>query len=94
VQRYVHFDSASDRVISCLWRSFLAHDRTEVSPAVGDGDDARPLGEDWRLAENHLVLETTVDPGATRRTTVGRPDCPSDRLDELLDRPGIAVEQT
>ena len=64
----------------------------------GHGDDSsepdgsQPLGDDWRVEDERLVFEAVLDPGERLQTIVGRPDCPDDRLDALLDRPDITVE--
>jgi hypothetical protein len=60
----------------------------------GERDDAQPLGDGWHVEDDRLVFETTLDSGESRRTIVGRPDCPAERLDTLLDRPDITVEET
>jgi outer membrane protein assembly factor BamB len=57
-------------------------------------DDARPLGDGWELDDDSLVFEATLDPEERLRTIVGRPDCPPDLLDDLLERPEITVEST
>jgi len=57
-----------------------------------DSADTQPRGDGWRLDDGRLVFETTLEPGERRRTIVGRPDCPPDLLDDLLERPDITVE--
>jgi outer membrane protein assembly factor BamB len=63
-----------------------------TEPLFGDREDSRPLGDRWTVADDRLVFEQVLDPDEEIQTIVGRPDCPEDRLDDLLDRPEIAVE--
>lgn len=55
--------------------------------------DAQPLNEGWTLEDVAFVFETTVEPGSTVKTMVGRLDCPPGEIDTLVaDRPTLAVE--
>jgi hypothetical protein len=64
-----------------------------TEPVFTESDEgSRPLGDNWTVADDQLVFEQVLDPEETVQTLVGRPDCPTDRLDELLDRPEITVE--
>jgi len=66
---------------------------TEPVFAASD-QNSRPLGDNWTVEDDQLVFERVLGPEETVQTLVGRPDCPDDRLDDLLDRPEIVVEAT
>jgi outer membrane protein assembly factor BamB len=52
----------------------------------------QPLNEGWTLADAELVFETTLPPGETIRTMVGRQDCPDDGIETLSEKPEISIE--
>lgn len=66
--------------------------RLSQSVVEGTAADSRPLGDNWRVTDGRLIFEQRLEPGTTVRTLVGRPDCPDDRLEELLEPPTITVD--
>lgn len=66
-----------------------------TEPLLGEnGREAladQPLNEGWRI-DDGLTFETTIEPGETVRTMVGRPDTPEDGFEHLLERPTVAID--
>ncbi|MFC6720530.1 PQQ-binding-like beta-propeller repeat protein [Natrialbaceae archaeon GCM10025896] len=52
----------------------------------------QPLNEGWTIDDSELVFETTLGPGETLRTMVGRQDCPDDAVAKLEEKPTISIE--
>jgi outer membrane protein assembly factor BamB len=64
-----------------------------TEPVFAERDeDSRPLGDNWVVEDDRLVFDRVLEGEETVQTLVGRPDCPDDRLDDLLDRPEITVD--
>jgi len=64
-----------------------------TEPILGPADeDSRPMGDSWRVDGETLVYESVVAPGETATTLVGRPDCPTEDADRLLETPDVTVE--
>lgn len=98
VGKYVDSDSLESPVVAYEIESYRedpARIRLTEPRFEDDGhDDAQPLGDGWALGDDRLVFEATIDPEERLRTIVGRPDCPPELLDDLLERPDITVEPT
>jgi outer membrane protein assembly factor BamB len=95
VTRYVDSETLDSPLVAYELESYRDEPaRVRLTePVFPDSDEgSRPLGDNWTVEEETLVFEQVLDPGETVQTLVGRPDCPEDRLDELLDRPEITVE--
>lgn len=95
VTKYVDSDTLDSPLVAYEIESYrdaparllLTEDVFEDSPA-----DSRPLGDNWTVTDGRLQYDREIAPGETVRTVVGRPDCPPDSRDSLLDRPTIRVE--
>lgn len=95
VTKYVDSDTLDAPVVAYEVESYRDEPtRVRLTDSVFDTAEARPVGDAWTLDEDELVFETVVEPGETVRTIVGRPDCPEDHLDDLLDGPEVAVDPT
>jgi outer membrane protein assembly factor BamB len=98
VTKYVDSETLDSPVVAYEIESYRKEPTrirlTEPRFEDNDRDDARPLGDGWTLDDDRLVFEATLDPEEHRRTIVGRPDCPPDLFEDLLERPDITVEPT
>lgn len=52
---------------------------------------AQPRGRGWTVSETELVYETSIEPGETVKTIIGRPDCADGDIDSLVETPRIEI---
>lgn len=91
-----HIDDALEAPVTA-YRIESARDSrarlTLTEPLFGEGAgelDGQPLNEGWTVGEEELTFETTLDPGETAKTMIGRHD--TDDIDGLLDKPDVTIE--
>ena len=95
VTKYVDSGTLDSPVVAFEVESFRegpARVRLTEPLLVEDGDESRPLGDNWTVEDDELVFEAVVEPDETTRTLVGRPDCPDDRVGDLVTGPAVTVE--
>ena len=96
VTKYVDRETLESPVVAYEIESFRDEPATVrlSEPFVTEPADAEstPLGDNWAVTDE-LTFEQQIGPGETVRTIVGRRDCPTERAEELLERPTIEVSE-
>jgi len=97
VTKYVDRETLQSPVVAYEIESFRDEPATVrlSEPFVTEPADAEstPMGDNWTVTDK-LTFEQQISPGETVRTIVGRRDCPTERAEELLDRPTIEVSDS
>jgi len=78
--------------IESLWSEPVEILISESLAGAGIPDEAiGRLGEGWRVEDERLYFETTLDPDETVRTVVARNDLSPEDAEALLSRPALSV---